>query len=255
MCASRIATPVESSVDEPLTVTVAPPPVPRSAVAPALSRGAQVCLLFLNSLPLLHAIGVVAALLAPAWTWPARVAFAATVLWLLPPLLCRSVFALAPLRDGCHALGSRAFWAWWTSLKLQTLFLRLPFTEELLRLVPGLYSMWLRLWGAKVGRLTYWAPGLEITDRALLDVGHNVVFGGKARLGAHVLRRAPDGSLELLVGRISVGHRCMIGAQSAIGPGVRFDDDEFVRAFFLASPFSHWRGGRRIDSRQSPSTP
>jgi hypothetical protein len=254
MCASRIATPVESSA-EPLPKWVPPPPAAARTVAPALGRGAQVGLLMLNAVPLLHAASVILALVLPSWGWGARLAAAATVLWLLPPLLGRFLFAWTPLRDGRHALGSRVFWSWWTSLKLQTLYLRLPFTEEVLRLVPGCYSMWLRLWGARIGRLTYWAPGLEITDRPLLSVGDNVVFGGKARVGAHILQRTATGELELLLGRIHVGHRVMIGAQAAIAPGVRFDDDEFVRAFFLAAPFTRWRDGRRVQDANSTFSP
>ena len=220
-----------------------------------LSKGSQAGLLALNAVPLLHALAVLAVLLLPSWSWPLRGGAAALLLWLVPPLLCRAMLAWSPLTDGVHALGSRAFWVWWSSLKLQTLYLRLPFLEELLRLVPGLYSAWMRLWGARVGRLTYWAPGLEITDRPLLDVGNNVVFGGKARLGAHVLRRSADGQLELVVGRIRLGDRCMVGAQSALGPGVRFADDEFTRAFFLAPPFSHWRGGQRVRDHNSSPPP
>jgi hypothetical protein len=250
MCASRIATPEKSSAEDEGEL----PPAAPGATAVRPGRAATAALLALNTLPLLLATGVVVVLVVPPWSVSARSAAAAALLWLVPPLLCRLVFALAPVPDGHHVFGSAAFWSWWISLKLQTLFLRLPLLEELLRLVPGLYSAWLRLWGARIGRLTYWAPGLEITDRPLLDVGDNVVFGGKARLGAHVLRRAaPDAPLELIAGRIRIGHRCSIGAQSTLGPGVRLDDDEFTRAFFLAPPFSHWRAGRRL--RPAPATP
>jgi hypothetical protein len=253
MCASRIATPEKSSVDP----RPGSPPAAASAHAPGtvLGRGGQVALLALNTLPLVHAASVVVLLALPPWSWAARLAAATAALWLAPPLLCRGLLALSPLPDGTHAMGSRAFWIWWTTLKLQTLYLRLPFTEEILRLVPGLYSTWLRLWGARIGRFTYWSPGLEITDRPLLDIGDRVVLGGKARLGAHLFRRRADGALELLVGRIAIGHRCMIGAQSAIGPGVRLADDEFTHAFFLGAPFTHWRGGRRIKDESSPSSP
>ena len=257
MCASRIATPGKSSAEDPGDFP-APGAEAGPAPRPGLGRWGQIALLALNTVPMLHTFGVVVVMFVPDWGFAARLASAATVLWLIPPLLCRALLARCPLADGSHALGSRVFWVWWASLKLQTLYLRLPFLEEILRLVPGLYSNWLRLWGARIGRLTYWAPGLEITDRPLLDVGDEVVFGGKARLGAHVMRRGATGQLELLVGRIRIGHRCSIGAQSTLGPGVQLDDDEFTRAFFLAPPFSHWRGGHRIrnpDSSAPPSPP
>lgn len=252
MCASRIATPAKSFADDAFAASTV---LSAGAVRPALSRGAQATLLLLNVVPLLHATSVVLALLLSPWSWFARIALAATALWLVPPLVCRTLFACRPLEDGVHALGSRGFWTWWTSLKLQTLYLRLPFTEEVLRLVPGLYSAWLRLWGARIGRLTYWSPGVEITDRSLIDVGDQVVVGGKARLGAHLFRREADGRLELLVGRIRLGDRCMVGAQSALGPGVRLDDDEFTHAFFLGRPFTRWRQGKRVHEPCPVSAP
>ena len=57
--------------------------------------------------------------------------------------------------------------------QLQVLYSAFP----ALRLVPGLYSAWLRLWGSRVGRAVYWTPQVKITDRGLLKVGDGVVFG------------------------------------------------------------------------------
>jgi hypothetical protein len=256
MCASRIATPEKSFANDPGDL---PEPSEANARGSGTRRlmgpAGRVALLALNTLPLLHVVGVVAFVIVPSWSWTVRLSTAAGILWLVPPLACRLLLMLCPLRDGCHSWGSATFWCWWTSLKLQTVFLRLPFLEELLRLVPGLYSAWMRLWGARVGRLTYWSPGVEITDRSLLDIGDDVVLGGKARLGAHVLRQAAGGPPELLLGRIRIGHRSSIGAQSTLGPGVRLADDEFTHAFFLAPPFSNWEGGRRIRNAAPPTSP
>jgi hypothetical protein len=250
MSVSKIATPGRSSAE--IFADLPPPARPREAAA-VLAWPGRVALLALNFVPLLHLSGVGLIAVLPPWAWWTRLLAAAAVLWLVPPLLCRLVLAVRPLNAGRHALGSTVFWAWWISLQLQTLFARVPVFEEMLRLIPGAYSLWLRLWGARVGRLTYWAPGLEITDRSLLDVGDDVVLGGKARLGAHLLHRTAEGTLELLIGRIRLGHRVMVGAQAALGPGAELADDENTHAFFLAPPFSRWRGGKRARDEASLS--
>lgn len=41
-------------------------------------------------------------------------------------------------------------------------------------LIPGIFSCWLRLWGAKVGRDVYWTTRLEIADRSLLEIGDRI---------------------------------------------------------------------------------
>jgi len=223
----------------------------------------RVLLLVLNLVPLLHVGAVVLAAVLPAWSLTARLGLAGAVLFLAPPILARCALLVAPMPEGRHRPGSRVFWTWWLTLQLQTLFARLPFLEELLRLVPSAYSLWLRLWGSRVGRLTYWAPGLEITDRSLLVIGDDVVLGGKVRLGAHLLRRDDTGQLELLVGAIRLGDRVMVGAQSALGPGVHLADDESTHAFFLGPPFSRWSRGHRLrdthplspEIRHDPSLP
>ena len=70
--------------------------------------------------------------------------------------------------------------------QLQVLYSAFP----ALRLVPGLYSAWLRLWGSRVGRAVYWTPQVKITDRGLLKVGDGVVFG-------HRVVSIPKGSTRI----------------------------------------------------------
>ncbi len=59
--------------------------------------------------------------------------------------------------------------------------------EEILRLIPGLYSFWLRAWGSRVGKLTYWAPQTVILDRGFLEIGDHVIFGAGVRINPHVM--------------------------------------------------------------------
>ncbi len=150
-------------------------------------------------------------------------------------------------------MGTRAFFAWWALFNLQVLFCRAPLLEELLRLVPGLYSLWLRLWGARIGRLTYWAAGLRILDRSFLEIGDDVVFGACVRLNPHVLSRNHEGAMELVLATITIGDRALVGGYSLLTAGTEIAPDECTRAMLLSPPFSHWAGGSRRTPRNPPA--
>lgn len=196
-------------------------------------------MLALNLVPLAHVaftfwIGL-------AWSWLGPLA----CLYLVPPLLLRMLLLAMPLRRGTHALDSRAFLLWWASSQPRVIFSRLPFLEEILRVVPGLYSLWLRLWGSKIGRLTYWAPGVRVIDRSLLQIGDDVVLGAGARLSAHVVSNNGEGQAVLHLAPIVIGDRCRIGGYSLLSPGAIVDADEEVHTCALFPPFTHWKEGRR----------
>jgi hypothetical protein len=225
------------------------------------------------------------AALSPGW----RAAVALAFLYLLPPLAARFVRLFMPLpatpallsappgppsppppstpppssQTGPRATpapipaGSSAFLAWWTLFSLQTLFNRLPALEECLRLVPGLYSAWLRLWGARVGRLTYWAPGTRILDRSFVSIGDDVVFGARVRINPHVLQHpgtsasassssaAAAAGPELILAPVIIGHRAMIGGYALLTAGTEIACDECTPALMVSPPFSKWQGGKR----------
>ncbi|MCX6953884.1 MAG: hypothetical protein NTV51_17175 [Verrucomicrobia bacterium] len=116
--------------------------------ATSFSAGEKFLLLGLNAWPLVHALGAVAG----AGLLPGSVGLrvAAVLVWLLvvPPLLGRLVLARG-LPAGDFPVPSPTFFRWWATWQLQSLFNRLPWIEETLRLVPALYSGWLRLWGLR----------------------------------------------------------------------------------------------------------
>jgi hypothetical protein len=161
-----------------------------------------------------------------------------------PPLMCRMMLWIRPITGGSYTLDSPEFLTWWATAQMQMIFCRLPFLEELLRLIPGLYSFWLRLWGAKIGRFTFWAPGLRILDRSFLDIGDDVVTGAGVRLNAHVIEQK-NGEPLLQLSTICIGHRCQIGGYSLLTAGTTINDGETLHAFSLLPPFSIWQGGRR----------
>lgn len=192
-------------------------------------------------IPLFHVVAVIATLLLPWGPVAVRVGAALAMLYLAPPLAARILLALAPIRGARHPVGSPAWATWWVLLMLQTLFCRFPALEEALRLVPTLYSLWLRLWGSRVGRLVYWSPGTEVFDRSFLEVGDDVVFGGCVRLTAHLVVRHADGSMELLLAPIRIGPRVLLGACAGLSSGAEVAADEAPKAFTLFPPFAAWR--------------
>lgn len=139
-------------------------------------------------------------------------------LYLFPPLAGRLHQLVYPLKEGRHRLDEPGYSPWWGTLQLQGLFNAVPSLEGVLRLIPGCYSAWLRLWGSRVGRGVVWTPRVEISDRGLLEIGDGVVFGHRVALYAHVVDRRRRGMI-LYIRRIRIGSGAFLGAGSRIGPG------------------------------------
>jgi hypothetical protein len=142
------------------------------------------------------------------------------VVYLVPPVLFRVHQALWPMKIGGTHLGGRVYVPWWGAHQVQVVYTAVPQLEALLRVVPGVYSGWLRLWGAKIGKRVYWTPNIDITDRSLLEVGDDVVIGHKAAIYAHLIRKTKD-NLLLYVKPIRIEDGAFIGGYSILGPGVR----------------------------------
>ncbi|MCP3892010.1 MAG: hypothetical protein GY702_24545 [Desulfobulbaceae bacterium] len=168
------------------------------------------------------------------------------VLYLLPVMIARSILWIRPIKNTRIPLSSPEYFTWWILLNLQMLFCRLPFLEECLRCVPTLYSNWLRLWGAKIGKYTYWAAGLRILDRSFLNIGDGVVFGAGVRLNSHVVTKNSSGDLELQLADIVIKDRAIIGGYSLLTAGTVVEQDEVTKAILQSPPFSTWVNGKRL---------
>ena len=176
---------------------------------------------------------VVASTLASIWWFAASpslwAAFAVVAsLYGLPPVAFRIHQRFHPLKEG----GSRlvgGYSAWYGSHQIQLIYLAFPALEAVLRMVPGLFSAWLRLWGSKVGRDVYWTPLIEISDRSLLEIGDRVVFGHRAGAYPHVIKPRRN-NLLLYVKRIRIGSDSFVGAGSVLAPGVVVHEGAFVAA-------------------------
>ncbi|HEY2920449.1 MAG TPA: hypothetical protein VGK77_15805 [Candidatus Binatia bacterium] len=210
----------------------------------------KLLLLALNFIPLVHIAVVVFSVFFISLSWLPRALFGAAALYLLPPAVAFVVRKLCRICEGRIAFGSKAFFAWWTLLQLQVIFCRLPALEELLRLVPGGYSAWLRLWGARIGRLTFWSPGTLILDRSYLQVGDDVVFGAGVRVNPHVFAKNSAGGFELLLGTVKIGDRARIGGYSLLTAGAAIASDEVTDALLVLPPFSTFKDGKRTRAKE-----
>lgn len=170
-------------------------------------------------------------------------------LYLVLPLCCRIVLIASGRPTGTVDESSRVFAWWWFISQLQILYSRVPLLEEILRIVPGLYSLWLRLWGARVSLLVYWSPGVHVFDRYHLTIQQGVLIGGGCRIGAHTIKRKQDGRLELIVAPLLIERGCTIGMNAAVGPGAHIFANETVPAGKMLRPFSGWRDSKEVRAR------
>lgn len=206
----------------------------------------RLLILLFNYIPLFHVSLTVFFILLP-WDhlWK-RIVAGFCCLYLLPPIISRSVLMLFPVKEGKIATSSKDFLVWWLLSNLQSVFCRFTFLEEFLRIFPGFYSQWLRLWGAKIGRLTYWAPGTIILNRSFIEIGDDVIFGAGVRLHPHILEHSKEGQNVLLLATVKIGDRAMVGGYSLLTAGTEIAPDENTQAFLISPPFTKWKDGHRI---------
>jgi hypothetical protein len=148
----------------------------------------------------------------------------------LPLLIYRLHTWFYPIQEGISYLGSKQYSPWWGSHQIQAIYIAFPALETLLRLIPGVFSLWLRLWGSKVGKAVYWTPTLEVADRGLLEIGDRVVFGHGVGLYPHIIKpRKQD--LMLYIKKIKIGDNVFLGAWNHIGPGVTIEAETYIPVF------------------------
>jgi acetyltransferase-like isoleucine patch superfamily enzyme len=169
--------------------------------------------------PLLLTIAAVSALgVFAAWPNGWSAALVVFVIYLLAPMSLRIVLRWAPIKPGVVAISDRTFCAWLASHHIQAFYDALPYLESLLRVIPGFYSMWLRMWGSRIGYGVEWPVRMDVLDRDMVDIGNRVVFAREVELSAHV-RQKLDGGLRVLVRPLRVGSYAFIGAGTRMGPG------------------------------------
>lgn len=138
----------------------------------------------------------------------------------LLPLLCYRIHGLFfKMTDGFWDITEKKYNPWWATHMFQTPFIACPWLESLIHFCPGLFSIWLRAWGSKIGKNVFWTPRVEIIDRGLIEVGDGCVFGHLTILCSHMVA-VIEGRPCLVIKTIKIGARSFIGADSQIGPGV-----------------------------------
>jgi hypothetical protein len=155
--------------------------------------------------------------------------------YLFPLISYRIHNLLFPLKKGAFDLSKKEYNPWWGTFKIQEIYLHLSFLESLLQTVPGLFSLWLRLWGSKIGRGIVWTPNIEVTDRAMMEIGDNVVFGHRSTFLCHVITPKTDKVL-LIVDKIIIQDNAFIGAGSKLGPGVVVEQEAILSALSIGLP-------------------
>lgn len=170
-------------------------------------------------------------------------------LYLLPPILSRLLYGFK-IPEGRFSPTDSIYKRWWLVTQLQSLYLRFPFLEEILRSLPMVYSNWLRLWGSKIGKNIFWSPSVIVIDRTHLEIGDFVAVGFGAGFTSHHFNQS-SGKYELLLAKSTVESKVVLGGQSGVGPGSVVREGETLPATHALAPFYEWSGGRR----RAPSAP
>ena len=149
--------------------------------------------------------------------------------YLFPLLVFRIHQILAPLEEGTYSI-VQGYSAWYGTHMIQTFFISFTGAERFLRMFPGLFSLWLRLWGSKVGKAVYWTPHFELADRGMLVIGNQAVFGYGVKISCHVISPCKELGLKNYIKKVEIGNGSFVGAASRLAPGVIVKDGAMVKA-------------------------
>ena len=88
--------------------------------------------------------------------------------------------------------------------------------------IPPVYAKYLSLIGAKIGKNVFFGGRNNIADPCVTEIDSNTLIGGGASIFAHL------GEEKLIIKKVKIGKRCLIGAESLIMPGVVMEDNVVV---------------------------
>jgi hypothetical protein len=196
--------------------------------------------LWLNTLPLLHLASGIAATLLLCRTTEDKAMLLSAWIYLLPPLASRLTILLFGRPEGRFTQDMPAYRVWWVLTQWQILFNRLPWLEELLRLVPGLYAFWIRLWGGNISPFAYIGPGVLITDRHAIRVERGAVLGMHGILAGHLVVRDENGRWVVLAAAPVVESEAILGGDAKLGPGAILRAGQMLPSGRHINPFEEW---------------
>lgn len=148
-------------------------------------------------------------------------------LYIVPLLVHHIHQYFYPNLEGIYYLKNKEYNPWWGSQQIQLIYNTFSFLEKILHLIPGLFSLWLRLWGAKIGKNVYWVSTISILDRSLIEVGDEVILGYRVGISAHSVKPKKD-NLVVFVEKIKIGNYVFISGDVGISPGVIIEDRAFI---------------------------
>lgn len=163
------------------------------------------------------------------------------------PLICFHLHQIiCPLHEGKSSVTS-GYSAWYGTYMIQNMHITFPMFERLLRLIPGVFSAWLRLWGSKVGNNVHWTTQFEVFDRSLLKVGDNCVFGYDVKTSSHVVMPSSKHGMIVYVKHIFIGDNSFVGAATRMAPGVIVEARALVPATTDLFPDAVVQGRKKKD--------
>ena len=116
---------------------------------------------------------------------------------------------------------------WFISYQLQKNYEIFKFLEGILKIIPEAYSIWLRLWGAKIGKSVNWTTGCEIVDRPYLEIGDRTLIGNQTYISAHAIKKT-DNKYLLYLKKPVIGSDVVTGFRATIGPGALIENKCFI---------------------------
>lgn len=146
------------------------------------------------------------------------------------PILLKNIHQLFfKIKIGESDIFAKSYCPWWTNHQLQMLYMSFPFIETSIRLIPGAYTVWLRLWGSRIGKNVYWTPGVTIYDRDLIEISDNCIIGEKALFVAHIISPR-NGRGILTIEPIKVEKNAFIGAGTVLSHGCLIKEGALLKA-------------------------
>ena len=202
----------------------------------------RILMLLFNYIPFFLFCGVVTSIWKFHNNIPLMFAIIGMIIYIVPPLITRIALLICPLKKTEYELFTKEYYVWWLTFCTQIIYLRFPFLEEIIRVIPSLYSMWLRIfWGAKIGRFTYWAPGTRILDRPFINIGNNVIFAADIRLNPHAQLNG-----KLILAPVTIEDNVIVGAYSLLVAGTVIKANQETKPFLKSAPFTVWENGAKV---------
>jgi acetyltransferase-like isoleucine patch superfamily enzyme len=170
------------------------------------------------------------------------------VLYLEAPMIWRILSALYGPVPKVSFIGKKADTGnlWFAGHKLQELYETFDFLEKALKTIPGVYSAWLRLWGANIGKKVNWTSGCKLVDRPHIHIGDRSLIGNMSYISAHAIKKK-DGKYTLFVKDVHVQHDVVLAYLVTLAPGVSIETGAFIESGSVVYPNQVIKEGQKYE--------